>query len=183
MLSVFWSSPSPILADTQQAVAVITAFSGTRFLYYMCHRSQCHSNLVTIPSSCKLLTLQAVLNQNLICQPSPSCCKIHMILDTLKNELKPPFTANITKGFLLHSDMNGEHFCEENLHNGNRNGEHFSGEIFHGNNTKRHIKSYMTHGNFFTTYVPLMTTTHGHPSCIQQLCKDNTQPWTQCLRS
>ena len=25
--------------------------------------------------------------------------------------------------------------------------------------------------------------THGHPSCIQQLFKDNTQPWTQLLRS
>ena len=25
--------------------------------------------------------------------------------------------------------------------------------------------------------------THGLPSCIQQLCKDNTQPWAQPLRS
>ena len=65
-----------------------------------------------------------------------------MILDTLKNELKIPFTANITNVFLLHADKNGEHFCEENMCNGNENGEHICEETFHG--IKKHIKSHHT---------------------------------------
>ena len=112
-------------------IAATTAFSGTSSLYYMCNSSQFHSNLVTT-SFYVLLTLQSVLHENLTCQPSSSYCRISMILDTLKNELKPPFTANITKGFLLHADKNGEHFCEENLHN--ENGEHSCVEMIHGNN-------------------------------------------------
>ena len=95
---------------TQYAVAATTTFSGTRFHYYMCHSYQCYSNLVTTPSSCILLTLQSVLNQNLTCQPSSLYCRIPMILDTLKNELKPSFTADSTKGFLQHAEKNGEHF-------------------------------------------------------------------------
>ena len=55
------------------------------------------------------LTLKSILHQNLTCQPSSSYCRIPMILDTLKNELKSPFTANTTKDFLLHADKNGEH--------------------------------------------------------------------------
>ena len=98
--------------QTQHAVAATTTFSGTRFLYYMCHRYQCYSNLVTTPSSCVLLTLQSVLNQNLTCQLSSSYCRIPMILDTLKNELKPSFTADSTKGFLQHAEKNEEHFFE-----------------------------------------------------------------------
>ena len=86
---------------------------------------------MTTPSSCILLTLLLVLNQSLTCQPSSSpYCRIAIILDTLKNELKPPFTANITKGILLHAEKDGEHFCEENLHN--ENGEHICVENFHG---------------------------------------------------
>ena len=61
-----------------------------------------------------------------------------MILDTDKNELKPFFTANITKSFLLHADKNGEHFCEEKLHNGNENGEHIYVENFYGDNLNPH---------------------------------------------
>ena len=61
-----------------------------------------------------------------------------MTLDSLKNELKPPFTANVTKNSLLHADKNGEHHCEENLHNGNKNGEHICGENLHGNNLDPH---------------------------------------------
>ena len=61
-----------------------------------------------------------------------------MILDTLKNELKPSFTANITKDSLLHADKNGEHSCEENLLNDNENGEHICMENFNGNNLNPH---------------------------------------------
>ena len=57
-----------------------------------------------------------------------------MTLDTVKNELKPPFTTNATKNPLLHTDKNGEHPCEENLHNGNENREHIHVEIFYGDN-------------------------------------------------
>ena len=34
-----------------------------------------------------------------------------MTLDTLKNELKPLFTANVTKNPLLHADKNGKYPC------------------------------------------------------------------------
>ena len=96
----------------QQAVAATTTFSGTRFLYCMCHGSQCQSNIVTTPSSCILGTLQSVLNQNLTCQLSSSYCTIPMIFDTLKSELKPSFTPDITKGFLQHADNNGSIFVK-----------------------------------------------------------------------
>ena len=109
---------------TQLIVAATTTFSGTGFPYYMHHSSQYHSNLAMTLSSCVFLTLQSDLNQKFICQPSSSYCQISMILDTLKNELKPPFTANITEVFLLHVDKNGGHCCEQNLYNGNKKGEH-----------------------------------------------------------
>ena len=122
MLQVVQKFSKPYFGwHTQQAFAVTTTFSGTRFLYYMFHGSQLHSKLVTTPASCVFLTLQSVPNQNLICQPSSSYCRHSMILATLKNALKPPFTVNITKGILLHADKNGEHLCEENMHNGNEN--------------------------------------------------------------
>ena len=105
---MFLKSSKPSFGwHTQQAVAATTTFSGTSFHYYMCHSSQHHSNFVTTPSSCVLLTLQSVLNQNLTCQSSSSYCRIPMIFDTLKSELKPSFTVDITKGFLLHADKNG----------------------------------------------------------------------------
>ena len=126
--SVLKSSKPSFGCHTQQAVAATTTFCSTSSLYYMCHGSQCHSNLVTNPSSCVLLTLQSVLNQNWTCQSTSSCCRILMIFDTLKIELKPFFTADITEDFLLYAHKNGEHFCEEKLHNGNENGEHICGE-------------------------------------------------------
>ena len=82
--SILKSSKPSFGWHTQQAVAATTTFSGTSSLYYMCHGSQCYSNLVTSPSSCVLLTLQSVLNQNLTCQSSSSYCRIPMIFDTLK---------------------------------------------------------------------------------------------------
>ena len=72
------------------------------------------------------------------CQSSSSYCRIPMIFDTLKSELKPSFTAETTEGFLLHADKNGEHFCEEKMHNGNENGEHICGENLHGDNLNPH---------------------------------------------
>ena len=135
---VLKSSKPSFGLHTQQAVAASTAFSSTSSLYYMSHRSQCLSNLVTTPFSCVLLTLQSVIHQNVTCQPSSSYCRIHMILDRLKNELKSPFTANITKGFLLHADKNGKHFCEQNFYNGNENGENICEENFDGDNLNPH---------------------------------------------
>ena len=87
----------------------------------MFHSSHYHSNLVTTSFPCELVILQSVLHQNLTCQHSSSYCRIPMILDTLKNELKSPFTADMTKGFLLHADKNGEHICGDNLHGDNLN--------------------------------------------------------------
>ena len=101
----------------------------------MCHGSHFHPNLVTSPSSCVVLAMQSVLNQNLTCQPS-SYGRMPMILDTLKNQLKPPFTTNITR--VSSYDKNGEHFCEENLHNGNENGEHIYVENFYQYNLNPH---------------------------------------------
>ena len=97
----------------QQSAAANTTFSVARSLYCMHQFSHCHANLVTTPSSCIFLTLQSVLN-HLTSQPPSSSCRIPMTLDTLKTELKPPFTANITKNPLLHADKNGEHSCGEN---------------------------------------------------------------------
>ena len=62
-----------------------------------------------------------------------------MIIDTLMNELKPSFTADISKGFLLHADKNVEPFCEEKWHNGNENGERICEENLHGDNPNPHI--------------------------------------------
>ena len=98
--------------------------------------SQCHSNSVTTPSSCILLTLYSVLNQNLTCRTLSSFCRIPFILGKLKIE--------VTKNPLLHAGMNGEHSCGENSYNGDENGEHSCGKKFHGNNIKRHIKSHHT---------------------------------------
>ena len=67
---------------------------------------------MTTPFSCVLLTMQSVLHQNLTCQPSSSYCRTPMILDILKNELKPSLAADTTKGFLLHADKNGEHYVK-----------------------------------------------------------------------
>ena len=66
-------------------------------------------------------------------------CRIPMILDTFKSELKPSFTADIAKGFLLHADKNGELFCEEKLHNGNEDREHICGESWHVDSLNPHI--------------------------------------------
>ena len=103
----------------------------------MHHGSQFHSKLVTTPSSCISLTLQSVLTLNLTC-PLTSSWRAPMTLDTLKDELKPPFTANVTKNPLLHADKNGEHPCEENLNSGNKNVEHKCGENVHGDNLNPH---------------------------------------------
>ena len=190
---------------TQQTVAATTTFSGTNSLYYIFHGSQCHSNLVTSPFSCVLLTLQSVLNQNLTCQPSSSYCRIPMILDTLKNELKSPFTANITKGFLPHADKNWEYFCEQHLHNGNENGEHICVENFHGNNLNPHNMNKLSCSPQETQHLCLpeiclgsvgpghqpskiyesligilqcwasFSTPHDHLSSIHQVCMDSTR--------
>ena len=123
----------------QQSVAANSMFSVTRSLYCMCQVSQCHSYLLTTPSSCILLTLASFCNQNLTCStPSSlsSFCRISFILGKLKTEL--------TKKPLHHTGKNGEHFCGGNLYNGDKNGEHFWGQNFHQNNMKRHIKSHHT---------------------------------------
>ena len=162
--------------------AETTTFSYTRFLYYMFHCYHCHSNLVTTPSSCIVLTQQSGRKQNLTC-PLTSCWRTPMTLDTLKNELEPPFTANVTKNHLLCVDKNGEHPCEENLHNGSNNGEHSCGEIFYGNNTKKHIKS---HHKWKLLHHPCSHDDNqhmGNPHAFSNHVKGNTQPWTQPLRS
>ena len=88
---------------TQQVVAASTTSSDTRFLCYMCEkRFQLALQPTDHPPSCISLTLQSVLNQNLTCSLTPS-----WTLDTLKDELKPLFTANVTKNPLLHADKNG----------------------------------------------------------------------------
>ena len=71
-------------------------------------------------------------------QSSSSYCRICMIFDTLKSKLKLSFTTDITSGFLLHADKNGEHFCEEKLHNVNEKGKHICGENFHVDNLNPH---------------------------------------------
>ena len=106
--SVFRSSKSYFVWHTQHLVAVDTISLNTRSPYCTHQVSICHSNLVTTPSLCVLLTCNHSY-ENLTCQPSSSYCRIPMIHDTLKNELKSPFTANITKGSVLHHDDNGEH--------------------------------------------------------------------------
>ena len=114
--------------------------------------SHCCTNLATTPSSCILLTLASVCNQNLTCStPSSlsSFCRLPFILGKLKIALN--------KNCLHHASKNGEHSFGENLYYGGENGEHSSEENFHGNNTKRHIKSHHT-WQCFTTHVHLMTT-------------------------
>ena len=79
-----------------------------------------------------------------------------MILDMLKNELKPSFTATVTKGFLLHADKNGEPFCEQNLHNGNENREDICVENFHGDLNPHNINK--------------LSCTHQSPQETKNLC-------------
>ena len=70
-------------------------------LYCIHQVSHSHSNLVTTPSSCVLLTLAPVCHQNLTYStPSlSSFCRIPFILDKLKIEL--------TKSPLHHASKNG----------------------------------------------------------------------------
>ena len=87
--------------------------------------SDCHSNLVTTPSSSIDLTFQSVAHLSL-----PFLCRILLILDKLKIEM--------TKDSLHHAGKNGEHSYGENLPNAGKNGEHSCVENFHGDNLNPH---------------------------------------------
>ena len=102
--------------------------------YFLCSKisssythqvSDCHSNLVTTPSSSIDLTSQSVSHISL-----SFLCRIFLILDKLKIEM--------TKDSLHHAGKNGEHFYGENLHNAGKNGEHSCVENFHGDNLNPH---------------------------------------------
>ena len=101
----------------QQLIVTDTIFSVPRSSSYTNQVSDCHSNLVTTPSSSIDLTSQSVPDLSL-----SFLCRIFLILDKLKIEL--------TK--------NGEHFYGENLHNAAKNGEHSCVENFHGDNLNPH---------------------------------------------
>ena len=102
--------------------------------YFLCSKisssythqvSDCHSNLVTTPSSSIDLTSQSVSHISL-----SFLCRMFLILDKLKIEM--------TKDSLHHAGKNGEHFYGENLHNAGKNGEHSCVENFHGDNLNPH---------------------------------------------
>ena len=93
------SSKPYFAGHIQWSVAVNTI---SRSLCCMYQVSHCHSNLVTTLSSCLLLTLTSVYNQNLTCStPSSlsSFCSIPFILGKLKIKL--------TKNPQHHADQNG----------------------------------------------------------------------------
>ena len=100
--AVLQSSKPYFAWPIQQSVAAKITFTVTRSLYSMNQASHCHSNLVTTPSSCILLTLASVCNQNLTgTSPSSlsSFCRIPFILGKLKIEF--------TKNPLHHAGKNG----------------------------------------------------------------------------
>ena len=95
----------------QQLIVADTTFSVPRSSSYTHQVSDCHSNLVTTPSSSIDLTSESVPDLSL-----SFLCRIFLILDKLKIEM--------TKDSLYHAGKNGEHSYGENLCNAGKNGEH-----------------------------------------------------------
>ena len=110
---------------TQQLIGADTSFYVPRSSSCTHQVSDCHSYLVTTPSSSIDLTSQSVSHLSL-----PFLCIILLILDKLKIEM--------TKDPFHHAGKNGEHFYGENLHNAAKNGEHSCVENFHGDNLNPH---------------------------------------------
>ena len=109
----------------QQLIFADTSFSVLRSSSNTHQVSDCHSNLVTTPSSSIDLTSQSVPDLAL-----SFLCKIFLILDKLKIE--------VTMDSLHHTGKNGEDSYGENLHNAAKNGEHSCVENFHGDNLNPH---------------------------------------------
>ena len=142
----FWSSKFYFVWYTQQLIAADTTLSVPRSSSYTPQVSDCHSNLVTTPSSSIDLTSQSVPHSSL-----PFLCTIFLILDKLKIEM--------TKDSLHHAGKNGEHSYRENLHNATKNGEHSCVENFHGDNLNAHNINKLTY-----THQGLQRTQHlWHP--------------------
>ena len=123
--SVFRSFKFYFVWYTQQHIVADTIFSAPRSSSYTHQVSNCHSNLVTTPSSSIDLTSQSVPHLSL-----PFLCRIFLILDKLKIEM--------TKDSLHHAGKSGEHSYGENLPNAGKNGEHSCVENFHGDNLNSH---------------------------------------------
>ena len=121
----FCITKSYILWYTQQFIIADTIFYVPRSSSCTHQVSDCHSNLVTTPSSSIDLTFQSVAHLSL-----PFLCRILLILDKLKIEM--------TKDSLHHAGKNGEHSYGENLPNAGKNGEHSCVENFHGDNLNPH---------------------------------------------
>ena len=109
----------------QQLLVADIAFSVPRSSTFTHQVSDCHSNLVTTPSSSIDLTSQSVLDLSL-----SLLCRIFLILDKLKIEM--------TKDSLHHAGWNGYHAYEKHLYNAAKNGEHSCVENFHGDNLNPH---------------------------------------------
>ena len=103
----------------QHLIVADATFSVPRSSSYTHQASDCHSNLVTIPSSSIYWTSQSVSHISL-----PFLSRIFLILDKLK--------IVMTKDSLHHTGKNGEHSYGENLCNTAKNGEHSCVENFHG---------------------------------------------------
>ena len=135
-----------------QSVAANTTLSVTGSLYCMHQASHCHSNLVTTPSSCILLTLASVCNQNLTCStPSPlsSFCRILFILHELKIELnKTPCIMLVRMGNI---PVERTHIMVVRM------GSFLPGRITMAT-IQRGTSSHITDGNVLNTHVQLMTT-------------------------
>ena len=118
----------------------------------MCQVFHCHSNLVTTPFSCILLTLASVCNQNLTCSTPSSLsffCRIPFIFGKLKIEL--------TKNPLHHAGKNSEHSWERICIMVVRMGSILLGIISMAT-IQRGTSSHITHDNVLNTHVHLMTT-------------------------
>ena len=93
----------------QQLIVADTTFSVPRSSSYIHQVSDCHSSLVTTPSSSIDLTSQSVPYLSL-----SFLCRICLVLDKLKIEM--------IKDSLYHAGTNWEHSYGENLHNAAKNG-------------------------------------------------------------
>ena len=110
---------------TQQLIGADTNFYAPRSSPCTHQYSDCHSNLVTTPSSSVDMTSQSVPHLSL-----SFLCRIFLIIDKLENEM--------IKDSLHHAGKNGEHSYGENLNNAAKNREHSCVENFNGDNLNPH---------------------------------------------
>ena len=143
-------------------------FSIPRSSSYTHQVSDCHSNLVPIPASSIDLTSKSVHYLSL-----PFLCRIFLILDKLKIEM--------TKDSLHHAAKNGEYSCVENFHGDNLN-PHNINKLSCTHQSLQETQ-HLCHPEHFSSLLDLNIIPPKYISCIQQLCKDNIQQWTQPLRS